>query len=462
MLAAAVCLVFGRSTGQTLTTIYSFSGDDGSSPQAGLIVSGNTIYGTTFQGGLGGGGAVFALSTDGTGFTNLYSFPDLFALPTAGLIFLGDTVDGSTSRGGSGYGTLFSVNTDGSGSRVLHNFTGFPNNPQTNGDGAFPDSGLVLSFQTLYGATEAGGTLGYGTVFAINTNGTGFTNLHNFNGDGDGAFPSAGLVLSGEVLFGTTENGGSWNNGTVFSLKTDGSILTALHVFSQTNIDSSGVYTNSDGASPESELVLSGKTLFGTASIGGTLGYGSVFALNTNGSGFTNLHNFTGTDGAWPSGSLVLRGNTLYGTTQNGGRSNRGTVFAVYTDGTGFTNLFSFAAPTGPGQFPTNSDGANPVGGLTLSGHTLYGTAAYGGSLGNGTVFSISLPVLPPSLTISPSDQNVILTWPASATGFTLQSITNFVAPVWTAIFPAPVVVNGFNMVTNPISGTQQLFRLSQ
>ena len=39
----------------------------------------------------------------------------------------------------------------------------------------------------------------------------------------------------------------------------------------------------------------------------------------------------------------------------------------------------------------TNSDGANPYAGLILSGNTLYGTARYGGSSGDGTVFSISL-----------------------------------------------------------------------
>jgi hypothetical protein len=37
-----------------------------------------------------------------------------------------------------------------------------------------------------------------------------------------------------------------------------------------------------------------------------------------------------------------------------------------------------------------------------------------------------------------------------------------FPAPVWTTNSPAPVVVNGQNTVTNPISGAQQFFRLSQ
>jgi len=100
---------------------------------------------------------------------------------------------------------------------------------------------------------------------------------------------------------------------------------------------------------------------------------------------------------------------------------------------------------------------------LILSGNTLYGTAGAGGSGGSGTIFSISLPVSPPHLTITPSGVNIILTWPTNGTGFTLQSNTNLVSPVvWTTVSPGPVVTDGQNTVTNPISGTQQFFRLSQ
>jgi formylglycine-generating enzyme required for sulfatase activity len=72
------------------------------------------------------------------------------------------------------------------------------------------------------------------------------------------------------------------------------------------------------------------------------------------------------------------------------------------------------------------------------------------------------------NLTIIRSAANVILTWPTNAAGFTyagftLQSTTNLVSPaVWNTVSPAPVIVNGQNAVTNPISGTQQFYRLSQ
>ena len=173
------------------------------------------------------------------------------------------------------------------------------------------------------------------------------------------------------------------------------------------------------------------------------------------------LHGFitwTNSDGANPYAGLILSGNTLYGTAHNGGSSGNGTVFAVNTDGTGFTNLYSFTGTVTATEL-------FPQAGLILSGNTLYGTACYGGSSGNGTVFSLSFA---PQLTIILSGTNVILTWPTNVagfdyTGYTLQSTTNLVSPaVWTTVSPAPVVVNGQNTVTNPISGTQQFYQLSQ
>src|SRR5438093_456154 len=85
---------------------------------------------------------------------------------------------------------------------------------------------------------------------------------------------------------------------------------------------------------------------------------------------FTTLHSFTASsDGVNVGVELVLSSNTLYRTAYNGGSSGAGTVFAVNTDGTGFTNLHSFM---------TNAegaiDGAHPYAGLILSGNTLYGT----------------------------------------------------------------------------------------
>jgi uncharacterized repeat protein (TIGR03803 family) len=252
-------------------------------------------------------------------------------------------------------------------------------------------------------------------------------------------------------------------NGTVFAVNTDGTGFTTLYSFTA----GTGSYphiTNSDGANPYAGLFLSGNTLYGTARTGGNSGWGTVFAIHTNGAGFTTLYSFTnGSDGIQPNG-LILSGNTLYGTTIEGGSSSNGTVFAINTDGTGFTKLHDFAATSGSYPDITNSDGVGPSSGLILSGNTLYGTANSGGSGGAGTVFSLSLPpVSAPQLTIILSGTNVVLTWPANATGFTLQSTASFVSPAaWNAVSPGPVVIDGQNTVTDPISGNQQFYQLSQ
>jgi uncharacterized repeat protein (TIGR03803 family) len=403
----------GRVTAQTFTTLHSFAyfPGDGGWPYAGLILSGNTLYGAAYTHGSWNGGTVFAVNTDGTVFTNLYNF-----------------------TGGS--------------------------------DGYWPYGGLILSGNTLYGAASAGGSGGNGTVFKVNTNGTGFTILHSFTAsansiNSDGAWPYAGLILSGNTLYGTTLNGGSGGKGTVFAVNTDGTGFTTLHSF--TAVLNS---TNSDGADPEAGLILSGNTLYGTAFYGGSGGNGTVFKVNTNGTGFTILHSFTASansinsDGAWPYAGLILSGNTLYGTAVHGGSSGNGTVFAVHTDGTGFTNLHSFTV-TASSSPHNNSDGANPWAGLILSGNTLYGTASYGGSSGNGTVFALKLPT-PPSIGITTTGNQIVLSWPTNAAGYALQSIANLSSGSWSNVTSGITIVGTNYVFSSTMSGKAAFFRLTQ
>src|SRR5665213_485508 len=135
---------------------------------------------------------------------------------------------------------------------TLHTFTATDFNTGTNSDGAYPRAGLILSGNTLYGTAEGGGSSGNGTVFAVSTNGTGLTNLYSFTAlsDGyygtnsDGTIPEAGLILSGNTLYGTAEGGGSGGNGTVFAVNTNGTGFTNLHSFMAMSTNSSGRYTN--------------------------------------------------------------------------------------------------------------------------------------------------------------------------------------------------------------------------
>src|SRR5665213_3179789 len=171
---------------------------------------------------------------------------------------------------------------------TLYSFTATSGGYSTNSDGAYPRAGLILSGNTLYGTAEGGGSSGNGTVFAVSTNGTGFTNLYSFTAlsDGyygtnsDGTIPEAGLILSGNTLYGTATGGGSGGNGTVFAVNTNGTGFTNLHSFMAMSTNSSGRYTNSDGATPDAGLILSGNTLYGTAFRGGSSGNGTIFSLS--------------------------------------------------------------------------------------------------------------------------------------------------------------------------------------
>src|SRR5581483_10775523 len=392
-----------------------YTNGDGAGLSAELLLSGDRLYGTAVGGGQWGNGTVFALSVDGTVFTTLHSFSAASdslsnvknndgANPYAGLILSGNTLYGTAEYGGTyGNGAVFAIKTDGTGFTNLHSFTALNANDLSNGDGANPHAGLMLSSNVLYGTTVNGGTHAYGSVFGVSTDGTSFTNLHNFFDLHDGANPYAGLIISGNTLYGTTLRGGLYGNGAVFAMRTDGTGFTDLHSFKV-----------GDGFNPFAGLVLSGNTLYGTTENGGRNNYGTVFAVNTNGTGFTNLYNFNGSDGFAPQASLILSGNTLYGTTTYGGNAGNGTVFAINTDGTGFAILHGFTATVGTkGGYGINSDGGYPVGGVILLGNTLYGTTHIGGSSGSGTLFSLLLP--PPQLRITRSAANLNLTWPTNA-----------------------------------------------
>jgi uncharacterized repeat protein (TIGR03803 family) len=440
---------------------------DGANPFASLILSGNTLYGTASAGGTNGDGMVFAVHTDGTDFTNLHSFTGGSdgAIPYASLILSSNTLYGTAAYGGvasgySGNGTVFAVNTDGTGFTNLHSFTAgnydSSSGSVSNSDGANPYGSLILSGNTLYGTTRDGGSSGNGAVFAINTDGTDFTNLHSFtaaNYDGntgsstnsDGVSSTASLILSGNTLYGTASSGGNSGYGTVFAVNTDGTDFTNLHSFTL------GLAA---GGNPVAGLVLSGNTLYGTTE-------GTVFAVNTDGTSFTNLHNFTATsgpdytnsDGFFPQAGLFLSGSTLYGTAFQGGGGGNGTLFQVNTNGNGFTNLYSFT-PSAPNPNQVNGDGAYPHGGLILSANTLYGTAEYGGSSGAGTVFALALNNLiltPVPLNIQPAGNAVVLSWTNPA--FVLQS-----APAVTGTFTnIPGATSPF---TNFITDPQKFFRL--
>jgi len=373
---------------QAFRVLKSFEGTNGSYPDGDqpcgeVVLSGNTLYGTTRYGGTPGLGlgVVFRMNTDGSDFrvlVNGNNYPGEY--PQNGVVLAGSTLYGTAggpSAASDRYGLVFRVETNGSALTVLRYFDG------TNASGA---TGLVLQGSTIYGVAEGGshplwpGFPGVGVVFRMNTDGTGFTVLKDFSPI-EGIHP-LDLVLAGNTLYGATSGGGaSTPDGVVFKINTNGSGFTILKDF-----------TNPiDGAGPAAGLLLSGNSLYGTAQEGGSSNNGVVFKINTDGSGYSVLKSFSGSDGMSPRGRLTLSGNTLFGTTYTGGSSNCGVVFKINTNGSGYAVLQNF----------TSEQGSFPLAGLVLAGNVLYGTTAFGpGADGHGTVFSLEcLSLTTPPLT---------------------------------------------------------------
>jgi uncharacterized repeat protein (TIGR03803 family) len=377
---------------------------DGANPAAGLALAGDALIGTTLNGGSSGAGTAFAMSLDGTQFTTLRSFTDApdAGAPQSGLTFIGDRFFSATLSGGvNGSGAVIVGQTNGSVA-LLRSFAPISADNATNSGGASPSAALVLSDIMLFGSAGAGGMTGNGTLFSLTTNGATFSVLHHFSTldsqtgtNADGAAPAGGLIQSGETLYGTASSGGARGNGVVFSIGTNGANFTVLHDFSPVDALNG---TNSDGALPMAGLVSSEGKLYGTTFAGGSGGRGTVFSLQIDGTGFNVLHHFatldaitrTNTGGASPAAALLLSSNVLYGTASAGGAGAAGTVFSLTPNGDRFDVIHSFTPITSSG---TNFDGAFPVVPVLRVDNSIFGTTFGGGPGAAGTVFRV--PLLP-------------------------------------------------------------------
>jgi len=443
----------------TLTTLHSFTGLDGAYP-AGALVQGadGNFYGTTSDNFSGGTnyGTVFRMSSNGA-FTNLYRFSGGAdgAWPQFGLVIGSDaSLYGNAHHGADAWGTIFKISSSGVFGTLsaMDNFSGLPASLLATGtDGDF----------YCIGAFGFGGDPG--SVFNVARDGTVsvLTLLSGTNGFAGGLFNQNILIRGADGnLYGATPFGGAEfvdeftypAYGTIFKMVQDGTILT-LFSFNGTN-----------GAHPTSLIQARDGYLYGTTgtggpgfidnpSGGGQGGHGTVFKLTMTGE-FTTLALFDGTNGDQPSSLMQASDGSFYGTTY-GVTANLGTggVFKVTADGT-LTSLLSFHGTNGARSLSTLLEATNG---------DFYGTTYVGGTSNLGTIFRLSITPAAPQLTITPAGENVILSWPTNANGFTLHTTMNLaVTAIWTAVSTPPVVVNGQNTVTNVISGAHQFFRLSQ
>ena len=194
---------------------------DGSRPEHGVVLdSFGNLYGTTYSGGTFGAGTVFQLVPSGSGWTenvlaNFRGDDDIGGSPQAGLIIdQGGNLYGATSIASAFDGVVFELSPSGGGWQftVLHRFT-VGNQSGVVGNLVFDSQG------NLYGATWGDGVGLNGMLFKLTPTGDGWnlTDLHDFLYRDDGGQPSGDLAIdaSGNI-YGTTENGGHGNFGTVW------------------------------------------------------------------------------------------------------------------------------------------------------------------------------------------------------------------------------------------------------
>jgi len=399
--ALAMAIVFALTVvltqaaqAQTFKVIYAFTGGaDGAWPYAGLTMDrvGN-LYGTTQNGGKvgcgsgSGCGTVFKLSHKGSGwvFTPLYTFQagSDGAVPTARVIFGPDgNLYGTTSVGGAGYGTVFKLQPSPVACKtalcpwtetVLYRFTGGSDggSPQ-NGDLLFDQSGII------YGTTQLGGSYGLGVVFSLTPSKGAWTEsvLYDFTGGNDGQHPFSGVISDNfGNLYGTASYGGSGGGGTVYELLRSGSGWQEKTLYSFPTQESGYAYGPVGGLIFDRSGNLYGTTVTNSFGEGPS---GTVYELTPSNGNWTITHVaglIEQRDGEGPVASLVMdAAGNLYGAYTPSALYEPGAVFKVPSDW----------YPIYLGGFSADN-GDMPYGSVILDASgNIYGTASVGG-LGQG------------------------------------------------------------------------------
>ena len=378
-LVALMLVCATRSTAQTFSVIHSFTGGgDGFQPYGGVMIdrAGN-LYGTTTQ---YVRGSVFQMKYHNSGWllSTLYQFGFGEWLPEGRLTQApGGALYGTSTTGGNGFctefgcGTVYGLRPPQTICRTVScpwnaNVLSF-----TGTDGWQP--GVVTptfdAAGNMYVTTTTGGSSYAGNVIQLTGSGGNWTpnTIYSFSGP-DGSSPYSGVTFDPQGnIYGTTWMGGPNSNGTVYRLTPTNGVWTLQTLYSFPN--------SGDGKNPVGAPVMdTAGNLYGTTEYGGSGGGGTVFELSPSGGGWTVtvLYSFTGQFGPQDTLAMDAAGN-LYGTTFTDGAFNHGSIFKLTRNNGGwtFTDLHDFTS---------GSDGANPIGGVTLGpGGVMYGTAAYGG-----------------------------------------------------------------------------------
>ena len=276
------------------------------------------LYGVASIGGIHDNGTVFRITPSGA-FTVVHTFPSspndglgpqytLLRDPTTGIIY-GTTFGGGTN-GDNGYGTVYALSNAGVGADlVLHSFS--------LGDGAYPEGNVATDGAgNLYGAAGQGGSRDCGVVYKMRNLGTGFRVLYNFTCAPDGYLPGSVVLDAQGNIYGNTYSGGDasacpfYGCGIIFKISPSGQ-ETILHTFH-----------NHDGVFPNELMFDAQGNLWGTTAGGGTYNQGTIFKMTTDGT-FATEYNFAGgMGGGVPYAGLIQDSEGNFYSTVGGGVLN--------------------------------------------------------------------------------------------------------------------------------------------
>jgi uncharacterized repeat protein (TIGR03803 family) len=407
---------------QTYTDLHDFdcTTDGCLSAASGILAQGRdgNLYGTLISGGTFNDGTVFKITPAGA-ITTLYNFAGTDgSSPSSGLTLGTDGNFYGTNYGGgvSNAGTIFKITPTGV-LTTLHSFTG--------SDGVNPYSPPVQGKNGSYYGVTAGST-----AYSITSSGT--FKLLTTSLPGRSFAP---LILASDGNFyGTTAEGGTFNDGTVFRMSATGAFK-IIYSFDGTH-----------GSNPHGPVVQgSDGFLYGTTSSGGSIASaaGVVFKLSTGGA-ITVLHEFDGTsttDGYSPIPGLVAAtdGN-FYGATTSGnaGSALYGTLFKITKSGA-YSVLYVFDFTHGANQSATSMQHTNGI---------LYGLPS-GGAGGVGVFYSLAEGISP----------FVSLMTTSGTAGQTVEILGNGLTGTTSVMFGSgsasfTVVSNTYMTAVVPASGT--------
>jgi len=247
-------------TSNTLATLHSFTGQPtgGANPFAEVMHKDGVLYGTTNVGGGSDLGTLFKYNLSTNTFSILHSFTGTGAQgknPETSVIYQSGILYGTTGLGGStNSGTLFSYDLTSNTLTTLCSLNGYPH------------AELIYQSGILYGTTDTGGSSNSGLLFSYNLTSNTLTSLHSFTGT-DGLVPRAIIYQSG-ILYGITNLGGSSNKGTIFSYNLSSNTFSSFYSFTG---------QPSDGSTPYGVIYLNG-ILYGTTQDGGGSNKGTIFS----------------------------------------------------------------------------------------------------------------------------------------------------------------------------------------